>query len=79
MSLAEQEKRIPHIAQATAKAGTWVVVNLEAYRNIALQVEDLDSALKREGVKYVIPDIAPRWRDATRAVVGGGRPATDVG
>jgi len=79
MSLAEQEKRIPHIAQATAKAGTWVVVNLEAYRNIALQVEDLDSALKREGVKYVIPDIAPRWRDAARAVVGGGRPATDVG
>jgi len=59
--LAEQEKRIPHIAQATAKAGTWVVANLEAYRNIALQVEDLYSALKREGVKYVIPDIAPHW------------------
>src|SRR5215510_11017480 len=59
--LAEQEKRIPHIAQATAKAGTWVVANLEAYRNIALQVEDLDAALKREGVKYVIPDIAPHW------------------
>jgi len=59
--LAEQEKRIPHIAQATAKAGTWVVANLEAYRNIALQVEDLDAALKREGVNYVIPDIAPHW------------------
>jgi imidazolonepropionase-like amidohydrolase len=59
--LAEQEKRIPRIAQATAKAGTWVVANLEAYRNIALQVEDLDSALRREGVKYVIPDIAPHW------------------
>src|SRR5262249_42189958 len=55
--MAEQEKRIPHLAQATAKAGTWVVANLEAYRNIALQVEDLDAALKREGVKYVIPDI----------------------
>ena len=59
--LAEQEKRIPHIAQATAKAGTWVVANLEAYRNIAFQVDDLDAALKREGVKYVIPDIAPHW------------------
>jgi imidazolonepropionase-like amidohydrolase len=49
------------LAQATAKAGTWVVANLEAYRNIALQIEDLDAALKREGVKYVIPDIAPHW------------------
>ena len=59
--IAEQEKRIPFLAQATAKAGTWVVANLEAYRNIALQVEDLDAALKREGVKYVIHDIAPHW------------------
>jgi len=38
-----------------------MVANLEAYRNIPLQVEDLDAALKREGVKYVIPDIAPHW------------------
>jgi imidazolonepropionase-like amidohydrolase len=59
--IAEQEKRIPQLAQSTAKAGTWVVANLEAYRNIALQVEDLDAALKREGVKYMIPDIAPHW------------------
>ncbi|MGH9755132.1 MAG: amidohydrolase family protein [Blastocatellia bacterium] len=59
--IAEQEKRIPQLAQATAKAGTWVVANLEAYRNIALQVEDLDAALEREGVKYMIPDIAPHW------------------
>jgi imidazolonepropionase-like amidohydrolase len=59
--IAGQEKKIPFIAQATAKAGTWVVANLEAYRNIALQIEDLDAALKREGVKYIIPDIAPYW------------------
>lgn len=59
--IAEQEKRIPYLAQATAKAGTWVVANLEAYRNIALQVEDLDAALKREGVIYMIPDIAAHW------------------
>jgi imidazolonepropionase-like amidohydrolase len=59
--IAGQEKKIPFIAQATAKAGTWVVANLEAYRNIALQVEDLDAALKREGAQYVIPDIAPHW------------------
>jgi imidazolonepropionase-like amidohydrolase len=59
--IAGQEKKIPFIAQATAKAGTWVVANLEAYRNIALQIEDLDAALKREGVKYMIPDIAPHW------------------
>jgi imidazolonepropionase-like amidohydrolase len=59
--MADREKMIPRLAQATAKAGTWVVANLEAYRNIALQVEDLDAALKREGVKYVTPDIAPHW------------------
>jgi imidazolonepropionase-like amidohydrolase len=59
--IAEQEKRIPHLAQATAKAGTWVVANLTAYQNIAIQVEDLDAALQREGVKYMIPDIAPHW------------------
>ena len=59
--MSDQEKRIPQLAQATARAGTWVVANLEAYRNIALQVEDLNAALKREGVKYVIPDIAPHW------------------
>ena len=59
--IAEQEKRIPYLAQATARAGTWVIANLEAYRNIALQIEDLNAALKREGVKYVIPDIAPHW------------------
>jgi imidazolonepropionase-like amidohydrolase len=59
--IADQEKRIPQLAQATARAGTWVVANLEAYRNIALQAEDLDAALKREGVEYMIPDIAPHW------------------
>jgi imidazolonepropionase-like amidohydrolase len=59
--LVEQEKRIPQLAEATAKAGTWVVANLTAYQNIALQVEDLDAALQREGVKYMIPDIAPHW------------------
>jgi imidazolonepropionase-like amidohydrolase len=57
----DQEKRIPQLAQATARAGTWVVANLEAFRNIALQVEDLDAALKREEVKYMIPEIAPHW------------------
>jgi imidazolonepropionase-like amidohydrolase len=59
--IADQEKRIPQLAQSTAKAGTWVIANLEAFRNIALQIEDLDAALKREGVKYIIPDIAPHW------------------
>jgi imidazolonepropionase-like amidohydrolase len=59
--VAEQEKRIPQLAQATAKAGTWVVANLTAYQNIALQIEDLDAALRREGVKYMIPGIAPHW------------------
>ncbi len=59
--LVEQEKRIPALAQSTAKAGSWVVANLEAYRNIALQVEDLDAALRRDDVKYMIPDIAPHW------------------
>jgi imidazolonepropionase-like amidohydrolase len=59
--LAEQESRIPQLAQDTARAGTWVVANLESYRNIAPQVEDLQSALKRDGVKYLIPEIAPHW------------------
>jgi imidazolonepropionase-like amidohydrolase len=59
--LASQESRIPQIAQATAKAGTWVIANLESYRNIAPQIEDLDTALKRDGVKYLIPEMAPHW------------------
>jgi imidazolonepropionase-like amidohydrolase len=63
----EQEKRIPWIAESTAKAGTWVVANLTAYQNIALQVEDLDSVLKRPEIKYMVPQIAPWWQPGRNA------------
>ena len=58
---ASQEAKIPQVAEATAKAGTWVIPNLVAYQNIAEQVDDLDAVLKRPEMKYVIPFIATHW------------------
>ena len=60
--MTEQEARIPHIAQATAKAGTWVIPNLTAYKTIGLQVADIRAVLGRPEVKYVPPGIAADWQ-----------------
>jgi hypothetical protein len=57
----ELEMMIPHITQATARAGTWVIPNLTAYKTITLQVADLDSVLSRPEVKYVPAEIYSDW------------------
>jgi imidazolonepropionase-like amidohydrolase len=59
--IAEQASRIPQLAQATAKAGSWVIANLTAYKNIALQLDDFDAVMRRPEMKYMVPDIAPWW------------------
>ena len=47
--LEDAEKRIPGLATATAKAGTWVVPNLVAYKMIVQQGTDLASVLAPSG------------------------------
>jgi imidazolonepropionase-like amidohydrolase len=59
--VAAQEAKIPYLAQATAKAGTWVIPNLTAYKTIGLQVADLDAVLRRHEVRFVPPRIAIGW------------------
>ena len=62
---AKVEARIPELARATARAGTWLIPNLTAYKNIGLQVSDLDGVLNRPEMKYVPPNIAAGWGAAT--------------
>jgi hypothetical protein len=64
-NFAEVEPRIPALAEATARAGTWLIPNLTAYKNIGLQVSDLDAVLNRPEMKYVPPQIAAGWGAAT--------------
>jgi imidazolonepropionase-like amidohydrolase len=56
------ETRIPALASATAKAGTWVVPNLVAYKMIVDQGKDLASVLARPETKYVPPDVMADWQ-----------------
>ena len=60
--LEKAEKRIPELAAATAKAGTWVVPNLVAYKMIVEQGKDLASVLARPETKYVPPGVAADWQ-----------------
>lgn len=60
-SFAELEPRIPDIARAAAKSGLWVMPNLTAYRNIALQVQDLDAVLAKPEMRFVPAAIRERW------------------
>ena len=55
------EPRIPSIARATAAAGTWLVPNLTAYKNIALQLADIDAVLGRPEMRYIAPSIVEQW------------------
>jgi imidazolonepropionase-like amidohydrolase len=64
-NFAEIEPRIPSIARATARAGTWLVPNLTAYKNIGLQVADINAVLNRPEMKYIPPRIAQSWGPAT--------------
>lgn len=64
-NIAELEPRIPMIAQATARAGTWLVPNLTAYKNIGLQVADLNAVLNRPEMKYMPPRTVEVWGETT--------------
>src|SRR5215213_29423 len=55
---AKVEQRIPELARATAAAGTWLIPNLTAYKNIGLQASDIDGVMRRPEMKYVPPGIA---------------------
>jgi imidazolonepropionase-like amidohydrolase len=59
--LVSAEGRIPALAMATAKAGTWVVPNLVAYTMIVEQGKDLASVLARPETKYLPPRVAAEW------------------
>jgi len=64
-NMTEIEPQIPSIAQATARAGIWLVPNLTAYKNIGLQVADINAVLNRPEMKYIPPQIAEGWGPAT--------------
>ncbi len=60
-NIAEQESKIPALAQATAKAGTWLIPTLTVYHGIGLQVDDIDAMMRRPEMKYLPPSIAARF------------------
>jgi hypothetical protein len=59
------EPRIPELAQATAKAGMWVMPNLTAFKNIGMQVNDLQAILDRPEMRFMPPRIRQGWGPAT--------------
>src|ERR1041385_4690240 len=62
---AEFESEIPAMARATAKVGTWLVPNLTAYKNIGVQVVDLNAVLNRPEMKYMPPKTVEVWGEKT--------------
>ena len=80
--LARAEERIPELAAATAKAGTWVVPNLVAYKMIVEQGKDLAAVLRRPETKYLPPGLAAEWQPGRnrydRKVLPGDRRAHDL-
>jgi imidazolonepropionase-like amidohydrolase len=64
-NFAEVGPRIPALASATARAGTWLIPNLTAYKNIGLQAMNLDAVLRRPEMKFIPPPIAAGWGPAT--------------
>jgi hypothetical protein len=65
----DQSKRIPALAEATAKAGTWLVANLTAYRGIGQQAKDVTPLLARPDMKYVPPSISRGWQPENNTYV----------
>jgi imidazolonepropionase-like amidohydrolase len=59
-----KESRIPQIAEATAKAGTWNVPTLVAYRNMTPHAE-LDAAWRRPNMEYATPMLREWWNSDT--------------
>jgi hypothetical protein len=60
-NFAQLEPRIAEIARAAAAARLWVMPNLTAYRNIALQIKDLDAFLAQPAMRFVPAGIRARW------------------
>jgi imidazolonepropionase-like amidohydrolase len=60
--LEQAEKRVPDLAAATAKAGTWVVPTLVAYTMIVEQGKDLASVLARPESRYLPPALLAEWQ-----------------
>jgi len=60
-NITEQESRIPALAEATAKAGTWLIPTLTVYHGIGLQVDDIDPIMRRPEMRYLPPSLASRF------------------
>jgi amidohydrolase family protein len=58
------ESRIRRVAEATAKAGTWNVPTLVAWRNMTPHTE-LDAAWKRPNMDYATPMLREWWNSDT--------------
>lgn len=76
--LSRKADLIPSIAQATARAGVWVIPNLTAFKCIGLQAKDIAPVLARPEVKYVPEVIARDWQPERNTYVRrfGGKPET---
>jgi imidazolonepropionase-like amidohydrolase len=59
------EPRIPELAQSTAKAGIWVMPNLTAFKNIGMQVSNLQAILDRPEMRFMPPRIREGWGPTT--------------
>lgn len=74
----EQERRIPSLAAATARAGTWVVPTLTVFKGIGEQVKDIERVLAREEVRYTPPLIRLDWAPARNTYVRRFRGAETI-
>ncbi len=61
--------KIPAIAQATARAGTALIPNLNFYKGIAQQSENIGAVLRRPEVQYVPAFISRYWQPETNSYV----------
>ena len=59
------EPRIPELAAATRKAGTWVMPNLTAFKIIGLMANDLDAILARPEMRFLPSPIRDGWGPTT--------------
>lgn len=55
------ETKIPYIAEATNKAGTYVCPTISFIENFILQAEDQNKVLDRSEMKYVNPETLAWW------------------
>jgi amidohydrolase family protein len=68
-NFAQLEPRIPEIARAAARAKLWVMPNLTAFRNIGLQIDNLDALLARPEMRFLPAAIRQGWEPATNPYV----------